>query len=107
MPPPLPPRAGCRTRWPRLRGADAPLAAAATHRLRNRCRPAQWRASARSRADHFRFSDVAESELANDEVAKIGRIADGIERFDVHLFADEVDADHIVGGRAGDDTGFD
>ncbi len=59
---------------------------------------AQWRAFAGSRAGHLGFAHVAQSELRDQKVAEIRRIADGVERLHFHLVADDVDADEVVGG---------
>src|SRR5258708_36264167 len=88
--------AGCPTEWRRRRAADAPRSGGAALRPHSRCRRARWRGWNRSFARYFGFAHVAYPEPSDDVVAEICGIADGIERLDVHLLANDLDAHLIV-----------
>src|ERR1700692_3217491 len=95
-------RAGCPTVWRRSGAADAPASNAAAPRPHSRCRPARTPEWTRSFAGHFGFAHVGYAEARDDVIAEIGGIADGVERLDTHLLADDFDPHLIVRRRAGD-----
>ncbi len=58
-------------------------------------------------ADYLGFADVAQAQAGDDVIAEIRGTADGIERFDAHLLADDFDSDLIVGRGTGDHARLD
>src|SRR5467141_743349 len=100
-------RADYPTEWRQLTAADAPRSGAAAPRPHSRFRPARWRGWNRSFAGYFGFAHVAEVQPSDDVVAEIRGTADGIERLDIHLLANDLDPHLIVRRGAGDHAGFD
>src|SRR5260370_12281979 len=91
-----------RTEWRRRRAADVPRSGAAAPRPHSRCRPARSREWGRSFAGHLGFAHVAKPQPGDDVIAEIRGIADGIERLDIHLLANDLDPHLIVRRGAGD-----
>src|SRR5580704_6108875 len=82
-------RVGCPKEWRRLRAADGPRAGATAHRPHSRYLPVRWRESRRSFAGYFGFAHMAQAQPADDVIAEIRGITDGIERLYVHLLAND------------------
>src|ERR1700691_1179437 len=99
--------AGYPREWRPAPAADVPRSAAAARRRRTLCRPARWLASACSFAGNFGLADIAQRQFRDDVIPQIRGIADRIERLDIHLLADDLDADLIVGRGTGHDAGLD
>src|SRR6266404_6563973 len=100
-------RADYPTEWRRRKAADALRSGATALRPHSRCRPVRSRGWGRSFAGYFGFAHVAEAQPSDDVVAEIRGAADGIERLDIHLLANDLDPHSIVGRGAGDHAGFD
>src|SRR5713226_6432680 len=100
-------RADYPTEWRRRRAADAPRSGAAALRPHSRCRPARSREWNRSFAGYFGFAHVAQPKPSDDVIAEIRGTADGIERLDVHLLANDLDPHLIVRRGTGDHARLD